>query len=1114
MTLSLDLEEKLVLVGLGLLAALTAADGVLPPDGATAGALAAGFLVLLPLPVVVLRSGSRRAIAALRRCAPAIGAILVYEALSSAHGNRITRWLGIPSRDAWMATADRALFGAELPERFVRFASADVASFARAFDTWAPVLAVLSAILFAEFALGDTRLVLRLRRALVFVLFASLILHLFVPVAGSRFVVDGARGLAPHSALHWRHFRVDSDLWDAFPALDVALVTIVVAVTWRTTAAVRAIALLLAALVVLCGAVGALHYGVDLLAGTAIAAGALAAGDRLAWEATAVALPGIRRLAKQPRPVLVLALLFTATGAAALLSEQAFEKLLGAMLGASTPSVAVVLSVYFVGLTLGAAIYGLASRHIARPLAAYAALEAGVAAWAVLLCSGYETLTRWSMPILLRAADSPFRLEATRALVACAWMLPPTILMGASFPAVVDTLEAMRTPSPRRTMSAFYALNLLGAVAAAIVGPYFTFPRFGVDGTLLVAAAIDAVACAAALFLDFARKWVKQPAVAKESTRAARRGRWLLVTAAFLSGFLLFSLEVLWTHLLSATIGNSVYSFAAMLGLVLLGLLGGSVLSARVFDRDDAIPSWTLAVACVLGGLVLALEEPRWPAISGRLAIAGPLVATFGGSECLRWFHAGLQILPTATVLGLLYPTLFRLREFRGADRASLLGGLAATNAVGCCVGALLTAFVAIPRLGSQRSIDALAITCSVLGAVLAVAFSAGTLRKTLIATAGAVVVFTLALPRWDRLALTAGVHVYLKPQVVLPETKLDFFHEDAFGGITTVVDNVGLKGSSPPRYRTLLTNGKFQGNDAGETVAQVGFALLPILHARHHDRACVIGLGTGQSARVFSDLGFSNVDVAEIAPGIVSASPYFAGINGGILGRPHVHLWLEDGRTLLSLHPTLACDVISMEISSVWFAGSTNLYSREFYEIANERLGESGILQQWIQVHHIGVEDLATVLATVRSVFPHVTFWVFGSQGIIVASRSSLQLSTEGAAQYFAGAPALGFDPDAARDLFERALASRLLSEGDVTRLASDPRVAINSDRNRHLEYASARYAADRSDLSARNIDVLRRFGVFSPLAVAPDYPAEERALVDEADARRARTQTQREGQ
>jgi spermidine synthase len=376
--------------------------------------------------------------------------------------------------------------------------------------------------------------------------------------------------------------------------------------------------------------------------------------------------------------------------------------------------------------------------------------------------------------------------------------------------------------------------------------------------------------------------------------------------------------------------------------------------------------------------------------------------------------------------------------------------------------------------------------------------------RKTLVVTAASVAAFTVALPQWNRLALTAGTHVYLKPAFVLSDTHLELFHEDSFGGITTVVDNFATVDGIRRPYRTLLTNGKFQGNDAGETIAQVGFAMLPILHARGFDRACVIGLGTGQSARVFSDLGFSSVDVAEISPGIVAASPYFAEIKGRLLQRPRVHLWLEDGRSLLSLHPDLACDVVSLEISSVWFAGSTNLYSREFYAIARQRLGDSGVLQQWIQVHHIGFEELATVLATVRAVFPHVTFWIFGAQGIIVASGSPLELSTEGAARFFAAAPALGFDPAQAQQLFVAALSSRLLSGADVTRLSSEPSVLLNTDRNRRLEYATARYAVSTVDLATQNIDALGRRARFTPLHVASDYPPEYLALVDRADVKR----------
>jgi spermidine synthase len=1056
--LNLDVDEKLVVAGLVVLVALRwTPSGVLPPIEAVHATLAATFVLLVPLLAATIRSGTSRALPALRRCAPVVATVFVCEGITSAPGNRITRWLGLPPHYFWERHDDPALFGA--------------------------LLVAMLALVLAEFVLVDAELVLRLRRALVLALFAALFLRTLV------------------SPGPW---------WAAFPALDAALVAIVLVVMWpRLGARLRAVAVFAAAAVAVAVG-GPRRHVVDLIAGAAIAVAAVQARGRLGSGARvdapleAGAIEGRPDAPRARRLLQVLALLFVSTGAAALLSEQAFEKLLGSMLGASTPAAAVVLAVYFVGLTGGAGLYGLASRRIVRPLAAYALLEAGVAAWALFLCIDYEELTRWSEPILVRAAGSSLTLEAARIAIACAWMLPPTLFMGASFPAMVDTLEAMRAPSPRRTMSTFYALNLLGAVAGAVAGPYLAFPRWGVDGTLLAAATIDAAACLAALALDLATRWTKPPSVRVAAAPASQREAAPLVVAAFLSGFLLFSLEVLWTHLLSATIGNSVYSFAAMLALVLMGLFAGSAISARAFRGADTTPTWVLAAACVVGGLVLALQEPRWPSIPARLAIAGPDITTFVASECLRWFHAGVQILPAATVLGLLYPTLFRLREFPNAGRARLLGGLAATNAAGCCTGALLTAFVAIPRLGSQRSIDLIAIACSALGGALAAAFSTGRLRRALIVTAASVAAFTIALPRWNRLALTAGTHVYLRPAFVFPDTELAFFHEDSFGGITTVVDNSTTAGGNRGRYRTLLTNGKFQGNDAGETAAQVGFAVLPILHAHGFERACVIGLGTGQSARVFSDLGFASVDVAEISPGIVAASPYFAEINGHLLQRPRVHLWLEDGRSLLSLQPELACDVVSMEISSVWFAGSTNLYSREFYAIARQRLGDRGILQQWIQVHHIGMEELATVLASVRAVFPHVSFWVFGDQGIIVASPSPLELSTVGATRFFEGAGALGFDPVQARRLFVAALASRLLSDADVTRLSGEPAVLLNTDRNRHLEYATARYAVNTTDLAAKNIEALGRGARFTPLEMASDYPADYRALVEDADAKR----------
>jgi spermidine synthase len=86
--------------------------------------------------------------------------------------------------------------------------------------------------------------------------------------------------------------------------------------------------------------------------------------------------------------------------------------------------------------------------------------------------------------------------------------------------------------------------------------------------------------------------------------------------------------------------------------------------------------------------------------------------------------------------------------------------------------------------------------------------------------------------------------------------------------------------------------------------------------------------------------------------------------------------------------------DLITIELSSVWFAGSSNLYSKEFYELTKSRLAKDGVLQQWVQLHHIGAREVAVIVRTLRSVFAHVALFEGGAQGILVASDTPLVAS------------------------------------------------------------------------------------------------------------------------
>ena len=243
-------------------------------------------------------------------------------------------------------------------------------------------------------------------------------------------------------------------------------------------------------------------------------------------------------------------------------------------------------------------------------------------------------------------------------------------------------------------------------------------------------------------------------------------------------------------------------------------------------------------------------------------------------------------------------------------------GRLGALNALGSVAGALVTGFVLIPRIGSER-------TSRLLGALPSL-FALALAPRTRVVPFAAVATFGLAavLPSWNQLDLTSGTNVYFTRAFVKDSTRLLRFTEDFVGGFTTVV--------ASGKTKTLLTNGKFQGNDAGEVIEQIAFGLVPAALVAGRDHALVIGLGTGQTARVVAAAGFESIDVAEISPGIRDAARHeFALTNDGIVDDPRVFFHLEDGRNFL-LRSRTRYDLVTIETTSVWFAGASNLYSRE----------------------------------------------------------------------------------------------------------------------------------------------------------------------------------------
>ncbi|WP_437731032.1 fused MFS/spermidine synthase [Sorangium sp. So ce1335] len=775
---------------------------------------------------------------------------------------------------------------------------------------------------------------------------------------------------------------------------------------------------------------------------------------------------------------LVVALFFV-SGATGLLYEVAFSKLLAYVFGATAYAVSTVLAAFMGGLALGAHLGGRHAASARRPLVVYGALEVIVGAICAVSPFLFEALTSAYVAVARAAPDSLALLTAARAALTALVVVVPTVAMGATLPVLSRILRAGPAPDggapPRdqdaaRRLAALYAINTAGGAAGALAGAYVVLPHLGIRGALWSAAianlALGAVAIAAGLRGPAAAPGASAVAAPDVSADAAparspearspdearspaalvpalagRAEPSFLLPLAFASGFLVFAAEVVETHLLALLIGNSAYAFGLMLAVFLVCLAAGAARSTALARRHGEGALWRGLVSTALS---LAATIPLWDQLPRLFAFAGKHVDSWAGREACRAL-AALAILALPTLcMGTTFPLLLA-RAAAHADVAARVGRLTSANTLGTIAGSIVTGYLILPALGSERALLAIALAFA-LTAVVAATRARAELPRAL-AIAGAAAALAALSPRWDMARLTSGANVYfaMGPR---PD-RIDFVREDVHGGVTTVAHRDGVT--------TMYTNGKFQGDDGPEMTAQRRFAHFPSLFVRDPRAALVIGLGTGTTTGTIAAYPFERIDVAEISPAIVEASRrFFAGPSLNALDDPRVRLSLNDGRNEL-LVAQRRYDLIAIELTSVWFAGAASLYSREFYELARSRLAEGGVLQQWVQLHHIRRRELAVVVRTMRSAFPHVALFVGGAQGILVASGAPL-VASEARLDALAARPALQATLAGARlaDLFDDLVASGEDLDRLIADAAEDGGPIVSTDDNLYLEYAT----------------------------------------------------------
>jgi spermidine synthase len=693
----------------------------------------------------------------------------------------------------------------------------------------------------------------------------------------------------------------------------------------------------------------------------------------------------------------VLLVLFIGSGCAALIYEVVWLQLLQLVIGSTSVSLGVLLGTFMGGMCAGSLLLPRVVSDRWHPLRVYACLELGIGAIGLIVLFGMPYVEQ----AYLHYASHGRTGILLRGVVAGMCLLPPTLLMGATLPAIARWVET--GPLGVSWLGFFYSGNIAGAVLGCLLAGFYLLRIYDMAIGTYVAVALNVTVAAIALALaatSVAHK-VTDDRTATASAEPAAGGRAVYLAIAF-SGMSALGAEVVWTRLLSLILGGTVYTFSLILAVFLIGLLIGSSLGAflarRAMTARVALGAcqWVLTAAIAWTAFMISQSLPYLPIVP-ELSPSPWYTFQLDLMRCL-W-----TILPPACLWGASFPLALAAVASPGHDPGRLVAGVYAANTVGAIAGALVFSLLVIPAIGTagaERALIGLAAAAALMALTPLVGRRPSNAR----------------LPGAAGLAAATAVAAWLAWCVTPVPWALVAFGRETISlvgqsapGIVAVADVPNLPGD-PDVFCTYVGEGanlslavtmtregvrSFHG--AGKIQAstqpadmrlQRMLGHIPALVHKKPRSVLVVACGAGITAGAFvlhPDIKRIVIcDIEPLVPTIVA--PMFGVenyhvVDGIALENPHmvngkqVEVVYDDGRHFLSTtHEKF--DIITTDPIDPWVKGCAALSTVEYYRMCRDHLNPGGNVSVWVPLYQSNLDATRSVIATFFEVFPHGIVW------------------------------------------------------------------------------------------------------------------------------------------
>jgi spermidine synthase len=617
-------------------------------------------------------------------------------------------------------------------------------------------------------------------------------------------------------------------------------------------------------------------------------------------------------------------------------------------IGHELPAVLAVVTAFFGGLALGALALGGRIARSSRPAGWYAGCELVIAAWSLVLAFGMAPA---SNALLVFAGAEPGALwQGTVAFVGTfLLLLPATAAMGATLPAMERITAGLRQGG--RDVAGLYACNTFGAVLGVVATAFWLVPEVGLVRTIVLCAALNLVCAVAALWLARSRA-----AADRHGPQALGADASALLWTLAATGLLGIGYEVLVVRVLSQVTEDTVYTFALLLAVYLLGTAAGAALVHRA---GAAAASWRDRLVLLTAAACLAGTASLWGAEALRDGVQSALAPLLGDAMV-----AALAAEATLALVAFALPTLVMGALFSHLCNAALGAGLGlgralGVNTLGAAAAPLVFGVLAVPLLGAKV---ALLVVCT---AYLLLLSPAAWRRPAAWATAAALPAVALLAPPLAFVDVPEG-------------GRIAHYEDGAMAAVSVVEDADGV-------LRLRINNRQQEGSSATR-LTDARQALLPLALHPAPQRVLFLGLGTGVTASAAAADPALQVDAAELLPEVITASALFR-TPDDTAASPGPRVVAADARRFVRATEA-RYDLIVSDNFHPARSGSGALYTVEHFQAVKARLNPGGVFVQWLPLHQM---DLGTLRSIVRA------FVTVNASAWAVLATNSLETPTIG---------------------------------------------------------------------------------------------------------------------